>query len=78
MPFFLLIKNPEHTIFKGFIGDLEQKSLCRVHSRRLLSGDREERRVKARRVFLQEETTIMVYLILTRVSSVDSEKKSTG
>lgn len=50
------------TIFKSFVSNLKQQSLCWVHSRRLLGCDGKERRIKACRVFFKEKPTIMIDL----------------
>lgn len=51
-----------HTVLKGFICDLKQQSLSRVHTSRLFGGNGEKGGIKARRVFLNKEATVMINL----------------
>lgn len=64
------------TILKGFIRDLEQQTLCRVHSSRLLGSNGEEGGIKAGRFFLQEEPAVMIDLTMSSVETHSSNAKS--
>jgi hypothetical protein len=69
-------------ILKSFIGNLEQQTLCRIHARRLLGGDRKERGIKARWVFPYEEATVMVDLKIRsaqfRIATMNKQKCLAG
>lgn len=50
------------TVLKCLIRDLQQQSLGRIHTCRLFGGNGEKGGIKARRVFLDKETTVMINL----------------